>query len=164
MPWNRATDCSGRPLAFLCEALLLVSLLFSGCQMQSNSATGDGPQPSQPLSASISFCDDSASSCQPANSFSISSVRGLAIKVDWQSVPAGNHSQKLDIFMPGGGLFQSTQMGFMIPNGGLGPFSTVRIVPIAGTWVQQRKATGDWNVAVSLDGQQVASQKLELNP
>lgn len=153
--WNRKK-------ALGIAAILLLALGSSGC-MGSSSANGGGPPPLVP-SAMITFCDDGSSSCTPATSFSVASLRDLVIKVSWENLPAGNHVQILEIMIPGGGLYQSSETAFLMGSTSSGSFATTRLLPVAGTWIPQRHITGDWLVRVSLDEQVVASQMVALNP
>lgn len=133
-------------------------LSLSGCQMQSS----PGPQP--PASGEISFCDAGSSGCPSGNSFSLSSMSDLTIQASLHSVPAGNHSEKVDVFLPEGGLYQSTQTGFLIAPDSDGSFSATQSIPVAGTWIVQRHEIGDWSVTISLDGKAVTTQMVSLNP
>jgi hypothetical protein len=140
----------------------VIALGLSGC-MGSSTANGGGPPPLVP-SAVITFCDDGTSNCPSASSFSVASVRDVVIKVSWDNLPAGNHVQTLELLIPGGGLYQSTQTAFLTDASSSGLFAATRVLPVAGTWIQQRQITGDWLVRASLDDQVVASQMVALNP
>ena len=153
--WNRRN-------IFEIAAILLLAVGSAGC-MGSSSANGGGPPPLVP-SAAFTFCDDGGPDCKPATSFSVASVRDVVIKVSWDNLPAGNHVQTLEIMIPGGGLYQATQTAFLTDRSSSGLFAATRVLPVAGTWIQQRQMTGDWLVRVSLDDQVVASQVVALNP
>jgi len=153
--WNRRN-------IFEIAAILLLAVGSVGC-MGSSSANGGGPPPLVP-SAAFTFCDDGGPDCTPATSFSVASVRDVVIKVSWDNLPAGNHVQTLEIMIPGGGLYQATQTAFLTDSSSSGLFAATRVLPVAGTWIQQRQMTGDWLVRVSLDDQVVASQVVALNP
>jgi hypothetical protein len=133
-------------------------LCLSGCQMQSS------PGPKLAASGEVSFCDAGSSGCPSGNSFSLSSLRDLTIQASLHTVPVGNHSEKVDVFLPEGGLYQSTQTGFLIAPDSDGSFSATQSIPIAGTWIVQRHETGDWSVTISLDGRAVTTQIVSLNP
>jgi hypothetical protein len=144
-------------------AILLLTVALTGC-LGSSSANGGGPPPPVP-SAALTFCDDGDPACTPANSFSVASVRDLVIKVSWDNLSVGNHVQTLEILMPAGaGLYQSTQTAFLTDSASSGTFAATRLLPVAGTWIQQRQMTGDWLIRVSLDDQVVSSQMVALNP
>jgi hypothetical protein len=149
-----------RELILLASSLVLATMGFSGCQTQSMG----GGNPPPVLAATISLCDDGISGCPTSNSFSAAAMRDLVIKVGWENLPAGNHVQTTEILIPGGGLYQSTRTAFLIEDGAPGSLTTKRILPVAGTWIPQRQITGNWSVRVSLDGQIIASQTVELNP
>ncbi len=141
--------------------LILFVSAFCGCQMNSPSADQAAPIPP---SAAFTFCQSGFSDCSPASSFSVSMVGDVRINVAWENVPAGNHVQKLEILVPSGGLYQQTSIAFAISGGSTQPFVAMRSLPVAGTWIQQRKITGEWTVRVSLDGQLITSQTLQLTP
>jgi hypothetical protein len=141
--------------------LLLVISGFCGCQ--TNSAAGDKVGPLLP-SAAFTFCASGFSDCSPASSFSVSAVGDVKINVAWENLPAGNHIQKLEILVPSGGLYQQNSTAFAISSDSIQPFVAMRSLPVAGTWIQQRKITGEWTVRVSLDGQLITSQTLQLTP
>ena len=145
----------------LAGVVVLAALQFSGCQM--TSADG-GPPPPPPATATFLFCDKEAPSCDNETSFSATSTRDLEVKVSWQNVPAGNHVQTLEILLPGGNLYQQTQMAFGVEQGSSEPLVAIQTLPVAGTWIQQRHMMGEWTARVSLDGQVVASQTVELTP
>lgn len=143
-------------------AILLLAIGSAGCT-GSSSANGGIPPPPVP-NALITFCDDGDPACTPATSFSVASARDVVIKTSWDNLPVGNHVQTLEIMIPGGGLYQSTQTAFLTDSSSSAAFATSRILPVAGTWIQQRQITGTWVVRVSLDDQVVASQMVALNP
>jgi hypothetical protein len=141
----------------------LILFLVSGiCGCQSNSPSGQKVPPVPP-SAALTFCESGFSDCSPASSFSVSNVRDVKINVAWENVPAGNHIQKLEVLVPSGGLYQQATTAFAIPENSTQPFVAMRSLPVAGTWIQQRQITGEWTVRVSLDGQVVTSQTVQLN-
>lgn len=149
--------------ALMCSVLAAFACVLAGCQAQT-SAAGGGGNPVQPISASISFCDDGVAGCPAASGFSVETARDIVIQVTWINVPEGNHVQTLALSMPGGGLYQQTQSSFAIDAGAPGTVTLKRILPVAATWIQQRSITGQWNVEAALDGQPVASQTMEMNP
>ncbi|MGH9714366.1 MAG: hypothetical protein ACRD5M_13800 [Candidatus Acidiferrales bacterium] len=163
--WNwRSLDAGWcRKNISLIAGVLVVACELSSCQMGSASANGGGPPPLVP-SAIVSFCDDGNPSCTPGTSFSVATLRDLVIKVTWEHVPDGNHVQTLEIMMPGGGLYQSTQTAFLTDSTSAHSLATTRLLPVAGTWIPQRQITGDWLVRVSLDGQVITSQMVAFNP
>jgi hypothetical protein len=147
------------PAAFV----LLSAIGFSGCQMAMTSANGGAPAAAAPA-ASFSFCNKEAPGCSSETSFSTAATRDLEVKVSWQNVPAGNHVQTLEILIPGGNLYQQTQVAFGVPQGLTEPLVAILILPVAGTWIQQRQMMGEWTARISLDGQVIATQTVELTP
>src|ERR1700689_2462938 len=117
---------SYRNSMFLAAVVLLAALQFSGCQM--TSADGGTPPPAAP-SATFSFCDKEAPSCDNETSFSATATRDLEVKVSWQNVPVGNHIQTLEILLPGGNLYQQTQMAFGVQQGSDEPLVRSRLSP-----------------------------------
>ena len=116
------------------------------------------------IAASITFCDDGVAGCPAASGFSVETARDIVIQVVWTNVPAGNHVQTLSLSIPGGGLYQQTQTAFLIDGSAPGSVTLKRILPVAATWIQQRRITGPWTVEAVLDGQPATSQALEMNP
>lgn len=148
--------------ALLMGAAVAMAIGFSACQLGSTSANGGG-NPS-PADATISFCDDGDANCTPATSFSVATVRDLVVNVNWENLPTGTHMQLLEISMPGGGLYQAEQSSFLIADSSHATLTTSRNVPVAGAWISQRRITGEWSVRVSLDGNVITSQTVQLNP
>jgi hypothetical protein len=158
----RQTKASRATILLACYIALIVTGL-PACLLGSASTGGGNPVP-QPVSAVVSFCDDGTPDCTPATSFSVSSLRDLLITVAWEHLPPGNHVQKLEIDIPAGGPFQVTQSGFLILGSSPGSYTATRILPVDGTPIRQRQITGEWTVRVSLDGQAITTQAVELNP
>jgi hypothetical protein len=102
--------------------------------------------------------------CTPTSSFSVSTARDVKISIAWQNVPVGNHIQKLEVLVPTGGLYQQSTTAFAIPDDSGQPLVAMRSLPVAGTWIQQRQITGEWTLRVSLDGQVITSQTVQLTP
>jgi|HubBroStandDraft_6_1064221.scaffolds.fasta_scaffold03882_12 hypothetical protein len=156
--FNERSQACKRTLSL--AALILSVSGFCGCQTNSPSAA---KVPPTPPSAGLTFCESGFADCSPTSSFSVSNVRDLKINVAWENVPAGNHIQKLEVLVPSGGLYQQTTSAFAIPENSTQPFVVTRNLPVAGTWIQQRQITGEWTVRVSLDGQDIGSQAVQLN-
>jgi hypothetical protein len=140
--------------------VLLAAMSFSGCQMTS----ADGGAPPAAPTAVFTFCDHQALECEAGATFSAAATRDLEVEVSWQNVPAGNHVQTLEILAPGGNLYQQTQTPFQTPESSTGPLLSIQTLPVAGTWIQQRNIMGEWTARVSLDGQVIATQTVELTP
>jgi hypothetical protein len=145
-----------------CAALCLAAG-FSACQTGMTSGNGGNPPP--PVTgATVSFCDNGDGACTAATSFSVASLRDLVISVNWENLSAGNHTQMLEVLQPGGGLYQASQSSFLAGGASQSSLTMTRSVPVAGTWISQRRMTGEWSVRVSLDGKTITSQTVQLNP
>jgi hypothetical protein len=144
-----------------CAALCLAAG-FSACQTGMTSGSGGNPPPV--TGATVSFCDDGDGACTAATSFSVASLRDLVISVNWENLSAGNHTQMLEVLQPGGGLYQASQSSFLVGGASQSSLTMTRTVPVAGTWISQRRMTGEWSVRVSLDGKAITSQTVQINP
>jgi len=144
----------------LLAAIFLAGMNFSACQMTS----ADGGTPLAAPTATFTFCDHAASNCEAEATFSVAATRDLEVEVSWQNVPAGSHVQTLEILVPGGNLYQQTQTAFAAPEGSTDPLVSIQTLSVAGTWIQQRNIMGKWTARVSLDGQVIATQTVELTP
>jgi hypothetical protein len=149
--------------ALLGCAALCMAAGFSACQTGMTSGNGGNPPP--PVTgATVSFCDDADGACTAATSFSVASLRDLVISVNWENLSAGNHTQMLEVLQPGGGLYQASQSSFLVGGASQSSLTMTRSVPVAGTWISQRRMTGEWRVRVSLDGKAITSQTVQINP
>ena len=149
--------------ALLGSAALCLAAGFSACQTGMTSGNGGNPPP--PVTgATVSFCDDGDGACTAATSFSVASLRDLVISVNWENLSAGNHTQMLEVLQPGGGLYQASQSSFLVGGASQSSLTMTRTVPVAGTWISQRRMTGEWSVRVSLDGKAITSQTVQINP
>jgi hypothetical protein len=157
------------------HALLLATLgwllAVSGCTAISTSnsgAPGSGTGPTvTPATATISFCNAAQASCQSQNanfSLKASNIPTLNVKVDWANVAAGTHSQEMRLLLPNGYLFERLQNTFAVPRGGDGSASVTRNIPIAHSYIAQRRITGGWKVRISLDGKVITTSDLRLDP
>ena len=142
-------------------AALFLAIGFSACQ---TGTAGSGGGPPTPTDATISFCDDGGGSCTPATEFSVAAARDVVVTVNWENLATGTHTQLLEILQPGGGLYQSSQTSFLVPDSSHASMSVARTVPVAGAWIQQRRMTGEWSARVSLDGNAITTQTVQLNP
>jgi hypothetical protein len=143
---------------FACT-LLLLALGLLGCG-QYNQPPG-GSAPLAP-SAAVSFCDNPTPGCSSANSFQLTSLRDLHVVIDWQNLPEGTHAQTVSFFLPDGNLYQAFEKSFAVPEGSSGALSTEQALPVAGTWITQRSLAGTWQVTLTLDGQAMNSQSVQL--
>src|SRR4029077_19169927 len=121
----------------LTSAAVALAFLLAACQ-GATFANGGRPPPA-PTDATISFCDDGAESCAPATSFSVNSLRDLVVSVNWENLSAGTHTQLLEISMPSGGLYQAGQTSFLVGDASQSTLTTTRTLPVAGTWISQRR-------------------------
>lgn len=151
---------SGWKEALITASMLLLCLPSISCSVGSTSAGGPPVQ----ATATITFCDDAVSGCPSVTTFSLAKIRDLVVKVDWFGVATGNHAQAVRVLLPDGGTFELSQTGFLIDPSSDSNFSSMRSIPLAGSWVTQRQVTGTWSVEVSLDGQTVATQTVEMTP
>ena len=156
----RVNDRHGRNKILLAAIVFVAAVGFSSCQVNS----GGGGTPPAVASATISFCDPQAPNCDGETSFSATTTRDVQVNVSWQNVPVGSHVQTLELLLPDGGLYQQTQTPFAVqPDSSEVPGAT-QTLPFAGTWIQQRNLMGEWTARVSLDGQVITSQTVQLNP
>ncbi len=140
-------------------------LAMTGCAgLQGLLGFGGGGPTQPPMTATISFCDMVTSNCQSnAGTFTASGTQGVNIAVKWQNTPLGNHTQQIQLLMPDGNFYQEFQAGFLIDSASNGQASITRAIPIAGTFITQRKLLGTWKVQVLLDGAVVNTANLHLN-
>jgi hypothetical protein len=148
--------------ALFAGATLWLAMGFGGCQVGNTSANGGGPPPVP--DATVSFCDDGEGACVAATSFSVGGMRDLVVNVNWDNLPAGHHTQLLEVLQPGGGLYQASQTSFLVEDASQSAMTASRTLPVAGAWISQRQITGEWSVRVSLDGSAITTQAVQLNP
>ncbi|MHB8755838.1 MAG: hypothetical protein ACYC92_12925 [Candidatus Acidiferrales bacterium] len=86
----------------------------------------------------------------------------MNIKVTWNNLPPGHHTQTLNIIHPGGGLYQSFRSAFLIDKSSTRSLTTTNALPVAGTWIVQRSLLGQWKVHVILDGRLITTQTVTL--
>jgi len=129
-----------------------------------------GPAPQMPApqvqsaQASVTLCNRTPSGCAAGASFSLGTLRDLAIDVTWSNVPAGTHTQMTEILEPSGGLFEAKSQAFGIDANSNGTMQTEEILPVSGTMITQRRITGAWTVRVSLDTTMSVTQTLQVDP
>jgi hypothetical protein len=155
-----ANDRSGRIKFLLAAGVFMAAVGLSSCRMNS----GGGGTPPAVASATISFCDPQAPNCDGQTSFSATTTRDVQVKVSWQNVPVGTHVQSLELLLPDGNLYQHTQTAFAVQTELSEVPGATQTLPFAGTWIQQRNLMGEWTARVSLDGQVITSQSVQLNP
>ena len=126
-----------------------------------------GYQASMPVApgtpaAAVSFCGSSDTGCTPSGSFAVSGTRNLNVVVEWQNLPAGTHSQKVSFVLPSGDEYQAFEQSFEVADGLSGSATVTQSLPVAGTWIAQRRLSGMWQVNFSLDGRPMGTQAVQL--
>lgn len=154
---------------WLAAAMAATFLISCGC---AGTAMGPAPQipppqpqpQPQPAQASVIVCNRTPSGCTSGASYSLGTLRDLAIDVAWSNVPAGTHTQTTEIIEPSGGLFEAKSQAFAIGNNSNGTMQTEEIVPVSGTMITQRRLAGAWKVRVSLDTTMSVTQTVQVDP
>lgn len=108
--------------------------------------------------ATLNFCDK-----QCGTEFSATTARDLVIYTSWTNLPAGSQLQQVTLLLPNGDVYQKFETKLsgssLEPVKGRGAWSryptVTNVVPVAGSWIQQRSLTGVWTVEVRLDGKLV---------
>jgi len=158
MPTREAKFLQHAALALtLCAAVGIV-----GC---AGSTMTTEPPPVQPqVTAAMTVCNRTPDGCSQQQSFSLGTIRDLAIRVDWKNVAPGTRTQKLELLDPGGGSYQVLNTSFVEEDGGSGAAATDVLIPISGSMITQRSITGTWTFRVSLDDQTIATQSVTFAP
>jgi hypothetical protein len=150
---------------WLAAAMAATVLISCGCAGASMGPAPQMPAPQPPpVQASVTVCSRTPSGCTSAASFSLGTLRDLAVNAAWSNVPAGTHTQTTEILEPGGGLFEVKSQAFAIADISDGTAQTEEIVPVSGTMITQRRITGAWKVRVSLDTTMSVTQTVQLDP
>jgi hypothetical protein len=149
-----------RSHAALALALLAGSAALCGCAQMDSVSNGGGNPP--PAAAMMDLCNNTPAGCSTGASFSLSVARDINVKVSWINVTPGTHTQTMQIFEPGGGLYEAKMQAFAIADGSNGGADTTEIFPVAGTWITERQRTGEWTIQISLDNQLYSTQKVQL--
>lgn len=145
---------------------IIAALGFAAALAGCASGSMQSPASPAPLSASATMliCDSAAPGCSGLTSFSISKVHDLSVTVVWENVAAGTHTQRLDLLLPNGNLYQTFSSGFAQPANSMTQLEVKQQIPVVGTWITQRALTGKWSVSVSLDGQILSTGPLDFQP
>ena len=96
----------------------------------------------------------------PGREFSARTLRDLLILVEYRSLSAGPHTQRLKLFLPDGALYQQFTTEFETPpedgargqsrrGAGWQPVETR--LPVGGTWITEHALYGPWRLEVYLD-------------
>jgi putative hemolysin len=153
------TGHKGAVLALMVGALVALA----GCGPMSSSQSSLS-MPAAPPQAAISFCNSAAANCTPEQSFSVGMVRDLDVVVNWTNLPEGTHAQKVSFLLPNGDFYTAYEKSFEVAAGSNGTLTTIQALPVAGTWISQRRLTGTWSVTVELDGQPMGTGTFEFMP
>ena len=154
-----------RETRFLQRAALAPVLCAAAGVIGCGSADMTPVQPPQPqVAAAMTVCNKTPDGCSQQQSFSLGTIRDLAIHVDWKNVAPGTRTQKLELLDPGGGSYQVLNTSFVEEDGGNGAAETDVLIPISGSMITQRSITGTWTFRVSLDDQTVATQSVAFAP
>jgi len=154
-----------RETRFLQRAALALVLCAAAGVIGCGSADMTPVQPPQPqVAAAMTVCNKTPDGCSQQQSFSLGTIRDLAIHVDWKNVAPGTRTQKLELLDPGGGSYQVLNTSFVEEDGGNGAAETDVLIPISGSMITQRSITGTWTFRVSLDDQTVATQSVAFAP
>ena len=137
---------------------LLTALCATGCGQYQ--AGGSPSMPGTP-SAAVSFCNNTESGCVPNGSFQLSGTRAVNVVIQWQNLEMGSHSQKVSFVLPSGDEYQAFEQSFEVADGAAG-ITTKQSLPVAGTWISQRRLTGMWQVNYSLDGKPMGTQAVQI--
>ncbi|HEV3374990.1 MAG TPA: hypothetical protein VG051_04750 [Candidatus Acidoferrum sp.] len=149
-------------LAAAMAAAVLVSCGCAGAAMGPSTQTPTPP--AQPAQASVTVCNRTPSGCASEASYSLGTLRDLAINVAWSNLRAGTHTQTTEILEPSGGLFEVKSQAFAIDDNSNGTMQTEEILPVSGTWITQRRVAGAWKVRVSLDTTMSVTQTVQVDP
>ncbi len=120
--------------------------------------------PAQPLAATVTVCSQTGSGCAAGQQFSLRTTRAVGVRVNWNNVAPGTHTQTVEFIEPGGGTYHVVSTSFASSAADQGNAQTNALIPVAGSWVTQRSITGKWTLRVSLDGTNVSTQTVELTP
>ena len=147
------------PLRRLASVILpaACAMLAFGCAQYQ---TGAPVAPGTPAAA-VSFCQSTANGCTPSGSFTVSGTRTLDVVIEWQNLPAGAHSQKVSFILPSGDEYQTFESSFEVA-GGASSVTTTQSLPVAGTWIAQRRLSGMWQINFSLDGTPMGTQAVQF--
>lgn len=145
---TRSTRSKGIALV---AVFALVCLLGPAAFARNNNAEVR-KQPQAKASATLNFCE-----LKCGTEFSAGTARDISIKTSWLNLPAGEHVQQVILRLPNGEVYQKFETKFYSSSskgvGKAGGMPTLtNVLPVAGSWIQQRSLTGAWNVEVSLDG------------
>jgi nitrous oxide reductase accessory protein NosL len=147
---------------FFIAALAAVAAFAAGCNSASI-VTTPAPVVPQAARATVDLCGRTSQGCSPSGaSVSMAAARDLVINVSWTNVPAGTHTQTLEVIEPDGGLYEAKTQAFAIEDSSSGSVQTEEVLPLSGTAIAQRQLLGPWTLRVSLDTTMSVSQTVQL--
>lgn len=95
--------------------------------------------------------------------WSISNTPELYINPMYKAVVApGVHKQEVRLIAPSGGVYQKSSTDVSLTSRLGFQKGTPERLLIAGTWIDDRKMVGTWEIEVYLDGTLVGTQELDL--
>lgn len=150
-------------------AAWLSALGLVGCAQQATTPMANSPSSNlppagpPPVTMSVSFCEDRGSACSPSSSFSLNALRDLNVVVQWQNLPEGMHLQTLNMLLPDGGIYETFETTFEVTDSTGDTITVAKPVRIVGTWARQRNVVGNWQAQVSLDGELMGTQEVQLS-
>ncbi len=133
------------------------------CTMGGCAASGGNGAPQATLAA-MSLCNRTEAGCSQGAAFSLASIRDLAVDAQWSHLPEGTHTETVELLEPGGGSYQVQNVSFAIDGTAEGAAQATVVFPVAGSWITERAITGNWNVRISLDGQNILIEPVEFQP
>jgi hypothetical protein len=145
--------------------LACAGLILAGCGGMDSSET----QPSMPLpmpqaQAQVILCNSVMANCTSEQNFSLQAVRDLHVMVNWQNLAVGTHAVRVSFLVPSGDLYTAYEQSFAVADESNGAVTTIQALPVAGTWISQRRLIGAWSVTVELDGQQISTLPFQFTP
>lgn len=141
-------------------AAMAVALVAAACLVACAGAGGTLPFANP--SAAVAVCNRTPGGCVSGGTFSLGTLRDLSVRVQWTNVMPGTHTALVEMLAPGGAAYQTRHVPFTASDAGTAETDT--IIPVSGSMITQRGITGAWSLRVSLDGQDLATQNLEIQP
>jgi hypothetical protein len=163
---NPAWPLNHRGFRRLALAPALCALLALACcapldSMQTQPLPSPTPQPAQ---AEVILCDSTQANCTSQDSFSLQVVRDMDVMVNWQNLTVGTHTQRVSFVLPSGDFYNSFVQSFEVAQGSNGTLTTIQALPVAGTFISQRRLGGVWSLTLELDGQAMNTRTFQLTP
>jgi hypothetical protein len=140
--------------------LLCAGLVLASCGTTDSTSGSSLPMPQ--AKAEVVLCNSVMANCTSQQDFALGVVRDLNVMVNWENLAAGTHAQRVSFLVPGGDLYKAYEQSFMVDS--TGTVTTMQALPVAGTWISQRRLVGAWSVVVELDGQQISTLPFDFTP